>query len=70
MKKIRIIFLLISLISISSIGISQNLEIDGQIKIGELDIDNSQGNFVVRKNDGTLGRRLIASFQTKKYVIG
>lgn len=70
MKKIRIIFLVISIMSISLIGICQNLEVEGHIKIGALDLDNSQSNFIIRKNDGTLGRRVLSSFQKKKYVIG
>ncbi len=60
----------IYLVSISLIGVCQNLEVDGHVKITELDLDNTQGDFITRKNDGTLARRSISSFQTKRYVIG
>lgn len=54
----------------SHISTSQNLEVQGHVKITELDLDNSASNIVIRLADGTLGRRSVSTLQTKKYQIG
>lgn len=59
-----------SLMFISFLGTSQNLEVDGQVKITQLDLNNSAGDVIIRLSDGTLGRRSVATLQTKKYAIG
>lgn len=65
------ILLISTTILFFGIGINaQDLDVAGKAKIFVMDYDNAAGDIVIREHDGTLGRRALSTFQTKRYVVG
>lgn len=64
-KNIRIAIMALIFIAINHISIlSQQVEVNGELKVSQMTEDNTEQQLVTRKADGTLGTRAVSSLPT------